>query len=134
MHNPFNSILKKCLIGLATLGLAATAYAADNAAVGKWTWSFTPPSGQEMTQALIIKQDGDKLTGVISARTRETPVEDLQVKGDDLSFKVVRERNGTKTETKYSGKISGDEIKGKIESNFGGQSRTRDWTAKREKK
>jgi hypothetical protein len=134
MHNPFNSILKKCLIVVATLGLAATAYAADNAAVGKWTWSFTPPNGQEMTQSLIIKQDGDKLTGAITGRNRETPVEDLQVKGDDLSFKVVRERSGTKTETKYSGKISGDEIKGKIESNMGGQNRSRDWTAKREKK
>jgi hypothetical protein len=34
---------------------------------------------------------------------------------------------------KYSGKVEGDEIKGKIEFDRQGQTQSRDWVAKREK-
>ena len=45
---------------------------------------------------------------------------------------MTREFNGNKFTTKYAGKISGDTIKGKAESERDGQARSRDWEAKRE--
>jgi len=44
----------------------------------------------------------------------------------------VRERDGQKLTSKYSGKLAGDTIKGKIETERDGQTRTRDWEAKRD--
>ena len=45
---------------------------------------------------------------------------------------MTREFNGNKFTAKYNGKISGDSIKGKIETERNGQSNSRDWEAKRE--
>jgi hypothetical protein len=45
---------------------------------------------------------------------------------------VTREFNGNKVVMKYSGKVSGDTIKGKSESQRDGQPQTRDWVAKRD--
>ncbi len=50
-----------------------------------------------------------------------------------MSFKVTRERNGQTFTVNYKGKLEGDTIKGTIEFNFGGESRSRDWEAKRSK-
>jgi hypothetical protein len=82
---------------------------------------------------LKLKLDGDKLTGSISGRNNDTEISDGTFKDGDISFNVVRERNGNKMTTKYTGKVSGDSIKGKIESERNGQANSRDWEAKREK-
>lgn len=123
--------LTACLV-LAT-GLAQ---AADkkNDPTGTWKWSFTGQNGQTRETTLKLKLEGDKLTGTISGRESDTAIEDAKLTGDDVSFKVTREFNGNKVTMKYNGKISGDSIKGKIESERDGQPRSRDWEAKREGK
>ena len=50
-----------------------------------------------------------------------------------MSFKIVREFNNNKFVMNYSGKVDGDVIKGKIESERNGNTQSRDWEAKREK-
>ena len=47
---------------------------------------------------------------------------------------MVREIQGNKMTAKYSGKITGDAIKGKIETERDGNTRSREWEAKREGK
>ena len=65
---------------------------------------------------LKLKLDGDKLSGTILGRDgKENPIQDPAYKDGDVSFKVVRERNGNKVTASYSGKVSGDTIKGKIQ-------------------
>jgi hypothetical protein len=54
------------------------------------------------------------------------------VKDAEISFAVTREWNGNKMTAKYSGKIEGDTIKGKIETERDGNVRSREWEAKRE--
>ena len=66
-------------------------------------------------------------------RNNDTPIEDAKFKDGEVSFKVTRERNGQKTTTSYSGKVSGDTIKGKAESERDGKTQSRDWEAKRAK-
>ena len=68
-----------------------------------------------------------------SAMAGSTKIDDGTYKDGEVSFTVTRERNGNKFTTKYKGKVSGDAIKGKIESERNGQKNERDWEAKREK-
>lgn len=100
---------------------------------GTWKWSLTTPAGDTRETTLVLKLDGDKLTGTISGRRGETPISNATLKGDEISFLVVREFGENKFTNKYSGKISGDTIKGKMEFvDREGQQQTRDWEAKKE--
>jgi hypothetical protein len=125
--------MKRLLVApivLAIVAMAGIARAEDPS--GTWKWTTTAGNNtREVT--LKLKLDGDKLTGTISGRNNDTEISDGTFKDGDISFNVVRERNGNKMTTKYTGKVSGDSIKGKIESERNGQANSRDWEAKREK-
>jgi hypothetical protein len=97
---------------------------------GTWKWTVTR-NGQEREIILKLKLEGDKLTGTLVRNNQETNIEDGTYKDGELSFKMTRERNGQKTTTKYTAKITGDSLKGKIESERNGQPQSRDWEAKR---
>ena len=105
---------------------------------GKWTWSQAGRQGGQAREiTLTLKQEGDKVTGSMPGRQGGDPVEisNGKVTGDMLAFEVTREFNGNKITTKYSGKVDGDTIKGKIEQpgRDGGAPTPRDWEAKRAK-
>ena len=81
--------------------------------------------------------EAEKLIGVVTApnrdgQTTEIKIKDGKLKGDEISFTVIREFADIKMTTKYTGKVSGDAIKGKIEIERNGDSQSRDWEAKRE--
>lgn len=112
-----------------SFGLASTALAAD--ATGTYTWTVER-NGNTITTTLKLKQDGTKLTGTVSGRNNtETEIEDGKVEGDVVSFKVTREFNGNKFVANYSGKLSGDTIKGESKVERDGQTQTRPWEAKK---
>ena len=116
------------------VGPHATNALADDAAdpVGTWEWSFETQSGQLFEMSVKIEKKDDKLAGVFTGpRGDETPVEDLKLEGDNVTFQDTRERNGQEFVASYEGKLSADEIKGSMSIDFGGQSRERDWEAKR---
>jgi hypothetical protein len=119
---------------LAIVVLAGAARAADDPS-GTWKFDVKGRNGQSRTVTLKLKLEGDKLTGAIVGRNNmETAVSDGTFKDGAVSFSVVREANGQKMTTKYSGTLSGDEIKGKIETErANGQTNTQDWAAKRDK-
>jgi hypothetical protein len=100
---------------------------------GKWTWTYKTKDGKDAEAAIKLKQEGDKLTGAYVARDgTQTPIEDGKIKGDELSFDVNREVGGEKMLFKYTGKIDGDTITGKIV--FGHPKPTpHEWEAKRAK-
>jgi hypothetical protein len=118
---------------LAVLILASTAIAADADPTGTWKWSSTF-NNQTRESTLKLKLEDGKLTGAMVGRNdRETPIEDAKFENGKVSFKVVRERDGQRNESVYSGEVSGDTIKGTIESERGGQKRSREWEATRQK-
>jgi hypothetical protein len=119
---------------VAFAGLTGTARAEDKAnPTGTWKWS-TGSGNRARETTLKLKLEGDKLTGAIVGRDgKETAVEDPTYKDGTVSFTITRERNGQKSTTKYSGKVSGDTIKGKRESDRGGKTQSGDWEAKRVK-
>jgi hypothetical protein len=81
--------------------------------------------------------DAGKLVGTLQAPGRggqstETKIEDAKVTGDELTFSVTRETQAAKIVMKYTGKIAGDTIKGKVATTRDGEAGPeRDWEAKR---
>lgn len=120
------------LVALLVAGLPA--FAADTVD-GTWQWSVSGQNGQTYEQRAKLKQDGEKLTGVVIGRNdQETEIKDGKIsKEGEISFTVSRERQGQTMTTKYTGKLAGDSIKGKTERERDGQTQSRDWEAKRAK-
>jgi hypothetical protein len=139
IHSNLAILTKLALAVIMALGFLTEVQAQDKKAdpVGTWTWTRPGRNGgpdQKMT--LKLKKEGDKLTGVLTSpgrggETRDTDIKDAKVKDDELSFSVTREVNGNSFTMKYHGKIAGDTIKGKTESERDGQTQSRDWEAKR---
>ena len=132
MQKTIKTILQ--LTACLALTLACTASAQDKKVDlnGSWKTSFTNQNGQVRESTFKLKVEGDKVTGTVSGRNNDTAIEEGKIKGDEVSFQVTREINGNKVVTKYNGKVSGDTITGKSESQRDGQPQSRDWVAKRE--
>jgi hypothetical protein len=99
-------------------------------------WKSTIMLGKKSQDVTIkLKLEGDKLTGTVGGGqgNREAAISDGTFKDDKVSFSVVREQKGEKLTQKYTGTVSGDSIKGKIETERGGKSRSTDWEATRQK-
>ncbi|HEV3163725.1 MAG TPA: hypothetical protein VGZ22_06770 [Isosphaeraceae bacterium] len=118
-------------LALGTMNVAAKAATAADL-TGTWKSEFTNQNGDKIETTYKLKQDGDKVTGVVIGRNNmETEIKDGKVKDGTLSFTVTRERNGQTFTQKYSGKLEGDSIKGKIEFERNGETMSRDWEAKK---
>lgn len=118
--------------------LAAGAGAADGARNpspldGTWRWEFTMPDGSTTTPTLRVKTDDKgKITALSRYRSGSTtPVTNLTVQGNAVSFEVVRERDGARTVTRYRGTQVGDKITGEIVSNWTGEDVKYPWEAVR---
>ena len=135
--NTLASPLKAALCAAMAMGFAASIQAADNPANGTWTWTVQGRNGNERTMTLKLQTVDGKLTGKLgtpgrNGRVREVEIKDATLKGDELTFKVVREFRGNSFTTTYKAKISGDKITGKTEvEGRNGQTRSRKWEAKR---
>ena len=135
MQRNLSVVVRSAVCLILALGFAAKAQeqAKKIDPTGTWKWSITTPDGQTRESTLTLKLEGDKLTGTISGRGGDTPIAEAALKGDDISFQAIREFGGNRRTNKYSGKISGDAIKGKTEFvNRDGEAQSRDWDAKRE--
>jgi hypothetical protein len=104
---------------------------------GKYIWTQQGRNGgADRTNTLTLKLEGDKLTGKVENPGRgggdpvSTEIKDGKINGSEISFTVTREFNGNSFTTKYSGKLADGVIKGKVESERGGQAQSRDWEAK----
>jgi hypothetical protein len=102
-------------------------------ATGNWNTALILGDGNRIEGTLKLKQDGDKLTGATVRNDNETAIQDGKIAGDQVSFTVVREREGRKVTAKYKGKITGDSVKGTVESDWSGDWQTLDWEGTRAK-
>lgn len=129
-------IWQMVLILIGGSAVVSAAAAEDKKAVnvdGKWTWTYKTKDGKDAEAAIKLKQDGEKLTGAYVARDgTETPIQDGKITGNEVAFDVNRDVNGEKMLFKYTGKLEGDTITGKIV--FGHPKPTpHEWEAKRAK-
>ena len=121
-------------------GTARLAQAEDKAGDATGTWKWTTQGGgggggggggQPREFVLKLKQDGSKVTGTLNAFGNETEIKEGTIKDGTISFTTSRTMNDQTFTTKYNGKLEGDTIKGKTTSERNGQTRERDWEAKR---
>jgi hypothetical protein len=99
---------------------------------GNWTSLFKRQDGTTMETTLNLKQEGERLTGKNVSQFGETDIQEGKVQGNDVSFRIVRERDGRSVTAKYRGKIQEDNsIKGQVESDWSGEVRRSDWEAKK---
>jgi hypothetical protein len=106
---------------------------------GTWSWERTGRGGgQPMKTTLVLQANGDKLTGKLTSPGRrggEPQTMDISegtVKDGEIAFKISRTRGTNTFVMNYAGKVSGDSITGTIGFERGGETRTREWTAKRD--
>jgi hypothetical protein len=101
-------------------------------ATGTWKWTFTMPDGTKVEPRVKLKQEGDKLTGTSKFREGfDRVISEGKISGNEVSFAVIRERDGKKTTTLYKGIQTGDRIKGTMESDWTGEKQTYPWEARR---
>jgi hypothetical protein len=114
------------------VGILATVlmWAAD--VTGKWTAEMPGRGGQTMTMTMNLKAEGNNLTGTVSGRRGETEISDGKIDGDNVSFSVVHEFNGTQMKQNFKGKVEGDTIHFTVTTEGGmGQGRAHEFDAKR---
>ncbi len=105
------------------------AVAADNANVaGEWSLTVESPQGTG-NPSVILKQDGENLTGTYKGRLGETPLKGT-IKGNDIKFSFTVSPQGQDLTIEYSGTVDGDTMKGKAkfgeygEGNFTGKKKS----------
>lgn len=120
---------KRVLVMMAAL-LAIFAVAALAADIdGQWKAQMPGRGGQMQERTFAFKADGNKLTGTVSAQQGQTEISDGKIKGDTISFSVVRKFQEKEIKMNYKGKVSGDEIKFTMQ--IEGMDRDIEFTAKK---
>jgi hypothetical protein len=115
------------IVALCTVLAAGLALAAN--AGGKWSAKVPGRDGTMRDVTFTFQVDGAKLTGTTTGRGGDQiPIADGKVEGDTISFTTKVQYGDNPVTLKYTGKVSGDEIKFKRE---GGQGQPREFTAKR---
>lgn len=105
------------LISFLFLVLCATTVAAQSAnAAGTWDTTLTSPQGTFNVQ-LILKQDGEKLSGMVKSDRGEIPVEGT-MSGKDIKLKYTIKFQDNDMLINLTGVLDGTSIKGSAD--YGG--------------
>jgi hypothetical protein len=116
--------IKKTFIMMLAL-FVVSAYGADVTGNWKGTASFGDNS---IERTFTFKVDGKKLTGETSSQMMgKSEITDGVIDGDNLSFSITGNLQGTEMKLNYKGTVKGDEIK--LSSEAAGQAI--EWTLKR---
>lgn len=125
--------LRKEIIGAvtifaATFMLAVLTAGAQTANVsGNWKLTFETQNGPA-SPSVVLKQEGEKLTGTYKGRFGESPLEGA-VKGKEIKFTVKVNVQGQDLVIEYAGAVEGDTMKGKVKLGEMGEA---DFTGKKE--
>ncbi|MEO5858044.1 MAG: hypothetical protein ABIR33_03755 [Pyrinomonadaceae bacterium] len=118
--------MRKALLSAVFVALFAIAASAQTSVVGDWDGSFNTPGGARPFK-LILKVDGEKLSGTVKRANGDVPLTGT-IKGDDINFSYTITYGGNDLTLLFSGKVVGDSMSGTI--SFGGQAEET-WSAKR---
>ena len=94
------------------LATALTVGAQSTNVSGNWKLTFETPNGAA-NPSLVLKQEGEKLTGTYKGRFGEFPLEGA-IKGKEIKFTVKVNAQGQEFLLEYAGAVEGDTMKGKV--------------------
>ena len=104
------------LVAALGLAFAVTTYAQNNV-TGAWDLSINGPEGVITAQA-DLKQDGEKLTGTITAPQGSAPMTG-SIKGKALNLTFNMDTPQGALEIKITGDVDGDTVKGMLDFGMG---------------
>ncbi len=116
------------------LGDTPVAAAATGANLtGEWTWTMKGPDGNPVEAAMMLKQDGARVTGKIArGPDRWLEIQDGMIAGNECSWTVIRDRpDGGNMTYRMSGKLVDGQIVGVARTEMNGSEVTSEWSAKR---
>jgi len=99
---------------------------AQKTVAGEWDATFDTPGGPQALK-LILKVDGEKLTGTAKRSRGDVPITGT-IKGEDITFSYTIEYNGNSVTVSFSGKVKGDSMGGSVSFN---DTAGDEWSAKR---
>jgi hypothetical protein len=114
------------LLSLALHPGPAAAQTAD--VTGNWDVSVVSEQGTTSSGKIVLKKDGDKIVGTLTAPQGDMPVEASQQEKTVTIWFTVPSREGAFNVT-MTGTVDGDTMKGMME--IGGREGRREWSAKR---
>lgn len=92
------------------------AAAAAPAVAGTWELTTESSQGGTRTNTLKIK---DNMTATYTSRDTETPVTDLKIEGNQISFKITRTFNDQQVTMDFKGTVDGKTLKGEFVTSRG---------------
>jgi hypothetical protein len=116
-------------LSLVTILLTAAAFArgsqSNSGVAGSWDLTIDSPQGKR-TVVLVIKQEGEKLMGMMKSPRGERPLDSVTVKGSDITFVMTAQVQGQDMVMTYKGKVDKGTMSG--DADFGGFA-TGTWSA-----
>ena len=109
------------------LAAALTVGAQSTNVSGNWKLTFETPNGH-FNPSVVLKQDGEKLTGTYKGRYGESPIKGA-IKGKGIKFTTKVSSQGQELQLEYSGTVEGRTMKGKVKLGNQGEA---DFSGKKE--
>jgi hypothetical protein len=105
------------LAAFALIAAASASFAQTASAVGSWNLTVETPNGKRSVN-LVIKQEGDKLTGLMKSERGDRPLESVTLKGNEITLVQKIQAQGQELVVTYKGTVEKDSMKG--DADFGG--------------
>ncbi len=112
---------------------AKTGAAPETNLTGDWIWTIRGPDGNPMDAALVLRQDGNKVSGKFARdESRWLEIENGKIEGNALSWIVKRDRpDGGSMTYEMTGAVEDGKIVGKTKTTMDGNEVVVDWSARR---
>ena len=97
---------------------------------GKWRWQL-PVAGKALGYEARLSQLFQEIDAEMLVDGGSASVQNLKLRGDQLSFTLTREIYGQKVNHDFTGRVEGDSIVGRVTLTGGGENATHNWQAAR---
>ena len=87
---------------------------ASTGLAGTWALNLKTPDGNEVPVKATINLADGKITGTLDSPMGESKIVSGEIKGDDVQFKAEADMQGQKMQLLFSGKQTGNGLKGTI--------------------
>lgn len=108
-------------IVVASLALAAPGRAQQDPLLGRWEGTVEGPQGKRPAVLSLQKDAAGAYTGTITGLLRDLALKEIKVSGDTVTAEALVESAQGSVRTRYSFVLQGAELKGKSETEWGGQ-------------
>lgn len=97
---------------------------------GAWQWEL-PVSGKPHAYRVALTQKFQAVSGAVKVGGRDLPIQNVQLRGDRITFSFTAPVNGAPVKHEFSGTVDGDTISGTARLTGAKLQAQLDWSARR---